>query len=117
MLARASLLCLCVLFAALDARAQEMPSSQPAIWASKPDIPAFEATENAHLAAAQAAIDKLLAVKGPRTIENTLVPYDDAVRHLDSAGDLSGILQQVHPETAFRDAATAMTTKVSGSSS
>jgi len=113
MLARASLFSLCVLFTAFGATAQEMPKSQPAIWASKPDIPAFEATENAHLAAAQAAIDKLLAVKGPRTVENTLVPYDDAVCHIDSASYLSGIMQQVHPETAFRDSATAMTTKVS----
>jgi thimet oligopeptidase len=114
MLARAGLLSLCMLFPAFGAPSQEMPKSQPPIWASQPDIPAFEATENAQLAAAQAAIDKLLTVKGPRTIENTLVPYDDAARHLNSAGNLSGILQQVHPETAFRDAATAMTTKVSG---
>jgi thimet oligopeptidase len=113
MLARASLLSLCVLFTASDATAQEMPKSQPPIWASKPDISAFEATENAHLASAQAAIDKLLAVKGPRTVENTLAPYDNAVSHIDSASNLSGIMQQVHPETAFRDSATAMTTKVS----
>ena len=43
MLARAGLLSLCVLFPAFGARAQEMPKNQPPIWASKPDIPAFEA--------------------------------------------------------------------------
>ncbi len=114
MLVRASLFSLCVLFTPLVAPAQEMPKDQPPIWAGKPDIPAFDSTENAHLAAAQVAIDKLLAAKGPRTVDNTLVPYDDAMRHLNSASYLSGILQQVHPETAFRDSATAMTTKVSG---
>jgi thimet oligopeptidase len=114
MLARASLLNLWVLFIAFGAVAQEMPKNQRSIWAGKPDIPAFEATENADLVSAQAAIHKLLAVKGPRTVENTLIPYDDAVNHIDSASYLSGIMQQVHPETTFRDSATAMTTKVSG---
>ncbi len=111
MLARACLLvglCACLL-----ARAQEMPKSQPPIWAGTPNVSAFEATENAHLAAAQASLDKLLAVSGPRTVENTVTAYDDAVRHLNSASNLSGLLQQVHPDSAFRDSATAMTTRVS----
>jgi hypothetical protein len=31
---------------------------------------------NDRLAAGQKSIDQIVAVKGPRTIENTLVPYD-----------------------------------------
>jgi thimet oligopeptidase len=54
----------------------------------------------------------LLAVKGPRTIENTLVPYDEAVRQNNSAGYLAGLMEQVHPDAGFRDHATAMLTKV-----
>jgi len=114
MLTKTSLFSVCALFSTLGANAQQMPAAQPPIWAAKPDIVAFESIENAHLAAARAAIDKLVAVKGPRTVENTLVPYDDAVRRINSAFYLSGILQQVHPDTAFRDSATAMTTRVSG---
>lgn len=94
--------------------AQQMPSSQPPVWSTKPDIAAFNKMEEARLAAAQTAIDQMVAVKGPRTIENTLVPYDEAVRQLNSAGYLSGLMQQVHPESAFRDAATAMFGKANG---
>jgi thimet oligopeptidase len=96
------------------AAAQEIPKSQPSLWSTKPDVAAFEKTENDRLAAAQAAIDQIVAVKGPRTIENTLVPYDEAIRQLNTAAYLSTLMQQVHPDAAFRDHATAMTTKVSG---
>jgi thimet oligopeptidase len=95
------------------AAAAPSPALPPPLWASKPDAKAFEATENAHLAAAKSSIDTLVSVKGARTIENTLVPYDDAVRELDSAAYFSGLMEEVHPEAAFRDAATAMTRKVS----
>jgi thimet oligopeptidase len=88
-------------------------SLPPPIWAAKPDMKAFEATENAHLDAAKRSIDALVAVTGPRTIENTLVPYDDAVRELDSTAYFAGLMEQVHHDAAFRDAATAMTRKVS----
>lgn len=91
----------------------DFTSFQPTVWATKPDIPAFERMENDRLAAVQRSIDQITAVKGPRTIENTLVPYDEAQNQLGSAGALSSLLQQVHPEAAFRDSATAMTTKVS----
>src|SRR5579871_2397765 len=85
--------------------------SQPTIWAAKPDVAGFEKIENDRLAAAQASIDKLVAVKGQRTIENTLVPYDDAVQHNNSAGYFAGLMEQVHPEAGFRDKATALLTK------
>ena len=38
------------------------------------------------MAAAQAQIDGYLAVKGERTVENTLRPFDEASRELDLAG-------------------------------
>lgn len=93
--------------------AQNASVSQPTIWVAKPDVAGFEKIENDRLAAAQAAIDKLVAVKDPRTIENTLVPFDDAIQHVNSAGYFAGLMEQVHPETAFRDHAQAMLTKVS----
>ncbi len=94
------------------AGAQDL-KSQPPLWAAKPDVAAFEKMENDHLAATQRAIDEIVAVKGPKTIENTLVPYDRAVRQLNAASYFSSLMQQVHPEAAFRDHATTMTTKVS----
>ena len=77
--------------------AQEMPKSQPPLWSAKPDVAAFEKMENDRLAAAQRAIDQIVAVKGSRTIENTLGPYDEAIRQLNAAGYFSGLMQQVHP--------------------
>ena len=93
--------------------AQELPKSQPPLWAAKPDVAAFESMENDRLAAAQHAIDLIVAVKGPWTIDNTLAPYDEATRQLNAAAYFSSLMQQVHPDAAFRDHATAMTTKVS----
>ena len=86
--------------------------AQAPVWINKPDIAAFEKIENEHLAAGQRAIDQMLAVKGARTIENTLVPFDEIVRQYNSAGYFSGLMQQVHPDVKFRDAAVAMTSKV-----
>src|SRR5581483_6364 len=91
-------------------------SSQPTLWASKPDTAAFDKAENAYLAAAQKDLDQLTAVKGSHTIANTLAPYDDAVRNLGSAGYFAGLMQQVHPDAAFRDKAEEMTRKVSAAS-
>lgn len=102
------------IFVTATAWAQEMPKSQPPLWSAKPDIAAFEKIENGRLAAAQAAIDQIVGVKEPRTIENTLVPYDEAIRQINTAIYFSTLMQQVHPDADFRDQATAMTTKVSG---
>jgi len=113
----AILLCLPFLFAAVlsaqnTAQKSDVKVTQATIWAAKPDIAAFEKIETDRLAAGKQAIETLLAVKGPRTIENTLVPYDEAVRQNNSAGYLAGLMEQVHPDAGFRDHATAMLTKV-----
>ncbi|HXZ32871.1 MAG TPA: M3 family metallopeptidase [Terriglobales bacterium] len=101
------------LFLITVAVAQEMPKDQPPLWSTKPDVAAFEKMEDARLAAAQGAVDQIVAVKGSRTIENTLAPFDEAVRQLNAAINFSTLMQQVHPDANFRDHATTMTTKVS----
>jgi len=93
--------------------AQEIPKSQPPLWSSKPDVAAFEKMENDRLAAAQRAIDQIVAVKDAKTIENALGPYDEAIRQINAANYLSQLMEAVHPDAAFRDHATAMTRKVS----
>jgi hypothetical protein len=40
----------------------------------------------------------LVALQGPRTIENTLEPYDEAIRQLNAASNFSGLMQHVHPD-------------------
>jgi thimet oligopeptidase len=88
-------------------------SSQPTVWASKPDAAAFEKIVTDHLAAADADISKVTSATGARTIANTLVPFDDAIRHIDTAAYLSGLMEQVHPDAAFRDRAEQMVRKAS----
>ena len=94
--------------------AQEPPQNQPTVWSAKPGIAAFETVENGRIAAAQKLIDQIVAVKGPRTIESTLVPYDEAVRQLNAAAYFADLVQKVNPDAAFRDRGTAMSVKVSG---
>jgi thimet oligopeptidase len=62
---------------------------------------------------AQAAIDTMLAVADDRTVKNTLTHFDEAFVHLDSAGQQSGLMQEVHPDEEFRAAAEKMSQKVS----
>jgi thimet oligopeptidase len=95
------------------AGAQDLIQSQPSLWSAKPDAAAFEKVENDRLAAAQRAIDKVVAFKGPRTVDNTLANYDEALKQLNSAFYFSTLMEAVHPDAAFRDRATAMTRKVS----
>lgn len=59
----------------------------------------------ARLAAHEAALAALLAVEGPRTIENTLGLYDAALEQLSLAGAQSGVLNSVAPDKAVRDQA------------
>jgi thimet oligopeptidase len=91
--------------------AQPVEVSQPTVWAAKPDIPAFSKIENDRLAAAQRSVDELLAVKAPRTVENTLAPFDEAIRQINATANFANLMQQVHPDAAFRDHGTAMFTK------
>jgi len=109
-------LCLPV-FLAVVVSAQSIKIPQPTIWAAKPDVAAFEKIENDRLAAGQRAIDTLLSVKGPRTIENTLAPFDEAVHQNNSAAYFAQLMEQVHPEATFRDHATTMLTKASAAQS
>ncbi len=95
------------------AAAQEAPPVQPPLWNSKPDATAFEKIENERLDAARHSIDEITAVKGARSIENTLAPYDDALQQIDSASYFADLMQQVHPDPDFRDRAGEMLRKAS----
>ena len=68
---------------------------------------------NDRLAAVQTAIDQITSVKGARTIDNTLAPYDETIRQINASLYLSALVQQVHPDATFRDHATEMVRKAS----
>jgi hypothetical protein len=52
----------------------------PHVWDKPVDPTIFEKHINEQLDLAQKSVDQLLAVRGPRTIENTLAPYDMTMR-------------------------------------
>jgi thimet oligopeptidase len=85
----------------------------PHLWASPVDPATFEKRVNDQLEIARKAVDQILAVRGTRTVENTLQPYDQAVEALDTAGNGAGLVQSVDPQAAMRDKAQAMIQKVS----
>ena len=58
-------------------------------WTGRPDAAQFKARNEKRLVLAKAALGRLLAVKGTRTIANTLVPFDEISRQLDMAGSQS----------------------------
>ncbi len=66
---------------------------------------ALTAWVSARLAAHDAALAALLAGEGPRTIDNTLRPYDAAIEQLNLAGAQAGILNSVAADKAVRDQA------------
>lgn len=98
---------------ALNISVLAQTASQPTIWASKPDVAAFQKIVDNRLADANSALTQLTSYKGPRTIDNTVGPFDEAVRQINTALYLSALMQQVHPDEKFRDAATEMVRKAS----
>jgi hypothetical protein len=83
------------------------------IWVGNPDAAQARAWADAHLAAAQAQMDALLAVKGERTVENTLRPYDEAQREMDLAGSGASLLTNASPKKELRDVGDEVLQKVS----
>jgi thimet oligopeptidase len=87
------------------------------IWVGKLDRAGAEKWVTAHLAEQQKYVDELLAVNGPRTIENTLRPYDNATNELSLAGGQAYLMYQLAPQKEVRDAGQAMAQKVSEAAS
>lgn len=82
------------------------------IWVGKLNAANEEGWAGAHLTQEQKYIDELLTVKGPRTIENTLRPFDNAQNELALAGFQSYLMNALAPEKEARDAGEAMAQKV-----
>jgi len=95
--------------ALISAHAQDDPLH---IWAGKLDRTGAEKWVNNHLAREQEFVDKLLAVKGARTIENTLRPFDDAENELTLGGAEAYLMFAVASQKDVRDAAQDLAQKV-----
>ncbi len=96
-----------------SAQAPGAGASSAPFWAGMAEAPAFERAMDARLAHAREMVDALLAVTSARTIANTLRPFDDAALELDAVGSQAGLIQSVHPDEPFRQAAERVFQKVS----
>jgi thimet oligopeptidase len=81
-------------------------------WTGVIDAAAFERAMDARLAHASQVLDGLIATKGARTVANTLRPFDDVQLELDAVGSQAGLIQSVHPDEKFRQAAERIFQKV-----
>jgi thimet oligopeptidase len=82
-------------------------------WAQGSDPALLEAWVNQRLAEEKVDVDKLVAVTGPRTVENTLRPYDDAQNQLAVAGDNAFLLFSLADAAPLRDKGQALAAKIS----
>ena len=90
------------------------PAADPIhAWVQGSDPASLEVWVNQRLDEEKADVDKLIAVPGPRTIENTLRPYDDAVNQLALAGNNAYLLYSLADSANLRDRAQALTSKIS----
>ncbi len=109
------LLALAALVAA--APADTVPSAiradenQP-FWTGIPDAATFNRSIERRLSQARQTLERLLSVKGRRTVANTLEPYDRVLRDLDGAGGEAGVIAAVHPDSTMRSVAEAAKRRV-----
>jgi thimet oligopeptidase len=78
-------------------------------WEGGDDPAALDAWVHGHLRQADADVARLVAVKGPRNVDNTLRPYDDAVNELGLAALQASVLYGVGTTKELRDKAQALT--------
>ena len=90
----------------------ETPALHPWNTTGQIDAEGLEAWVRGRLAWQEQQINRLLAVEGSRTLENTLRPYDDAVATLSATGSLASLLDSVYPDKAVRDKARELTQAV-----
>jgi len=109
---------LALILTALSSSAPQASAQQPAMdplhaWAAGKDPAVLEGWVNARLAEEAADLQKLLAVTGPRTVENTLRPFDDAQNQLALANNNAYLAYSLGDAAALRDKGQALTAKIS----
>lgn len=95
-------------WAAVPAARPADAADQAPFTAGLTDPASLTRTLEAHLAAAQAKLDQLVAHKGPRTIDVTLRAYDDAAYELGRAMSPAIVIANMHPDEAMQKAADAV---------
>ena len=94
-------------------RAPAAATANAPFWTGISDAASFDRAMTDRIARARATLDRMLAVKGARTLENTLQPYDDVLLEIDAVGSQAGLIQVVHPDAKMRATAEAISQKIS----
>jgi thimet oligopeptidase len=93
------------------------PSAREAVdspfTAGVSDVASLQKSIEARLSRAQQLLNDLLGVTGPRTIANTLEPYDELVNEIQTAGSHGALMGSVHPDEAMRKAGDDLERKAS----
>jgi thimet oligopeptidase len=104
-------------FLAISAIAAQPPTRQTPdrlhAWVRAKDPAALQSWVNERLAAEKGDLNKLLAVTGPRTVENTLRPFDDAQNELAVASNNAFLLYSLADAAPMRDMGQKMSEVVS----
>jgi len=80
------------------------PADAP-FWTGQRDAASFTTLQEDRLTKAKESLDRMLAVTGKRTIENTLKPYDEMLTYLDAVANQASLIKEVHPDESVRTAA------------
>jgi Zn-dependent oligopeptidase len=76
-----------------------------AAFAVPRDAAALKSEVQGHLDRAQKLLDQILAVGGPRTVDNTLRPLNDLSIEVSNAANIASLMENVHPDAGVRSAA------------
>jgi len=103
-----------LLFTALSAAPAQPAATDPLhAWVSGADPAALDSWVKQRLAEEDADIAKVLAVTGPRTVENTLRPFDDAQNQLALAANNAYLLYSLADAAPLRDKGQALASVIS----
>jgi thimet oligopeptidase len=91
----------------------ETGATSTPFWTGMTDAPAFERAMDARIAHARTLLEALLGVKGARSIDNTLRPYDGVMLELDAVSSQAQLVQSVHPDERMRQTAEKVSQKAS----
>ena len=101
-----------VLAGALPALAQQAPTAP--FTSGITDAASLKRAIDERISRARTLLDAMLAVKGARTVANTLAPYDELLDELNTASGQVAIMMDLHPDAAVRQAAEDLDRAVSG---
>ena len=60
-------------------------------WTGQRDAASFTKLQEDRLTRAKQSLERMLAVTGKRTIENTLKPYDEMLTYIDAVANKAGV--------------------------